>query len=395
MPIVQLSAQFVKEAVCPPEKRKVDYYDSSIKGFILESRPSGGKTFHLRYRDQHGKLRQYKIGDAFAISFDKARQQALRLRSQTVLGESPMEGRKALRQVPTIAEFVNDTYIPHIKLHRRNIQSTLSFLKHHLLPRFGSKHMEEITADMISKAQEDLRAQGYSGAQADKMPVLFKIIFNLAKKKNTPGVHSNPARDVKLFNADNARERYLSAEETVRLQEALERSENAQMKHIVNLLLMFGCRKRELLEAKWEDMNLEKRNWHIPMSKSGKPRNVPISKKALELLRTLPRWQGCPYVVPNPLTKKPFGNLYYPWEKVRQAAGLPDVRMHDLRHTFASNLVNCGQPIYVVSKLLGHSQIKTTMRYSHLGDETLLSAVDMAAQLANPAENTPKSVQPV
>ena len=74
---------------------------------------------------------------------------------------------------------------------------------------------------------------------------------------------------------------------------------------------------------------------------------------------------------------------------------IPDVRMHDLRHTFASNLVNSGQPIYVVSKLLGHSQIKTTMRYSHLGDETLLSAVDMAAQLANPAENTPKSVQPV
>ncbi|KRB27955.1 site-specific integrase [Acidovorax sp. Root70] len=395
MPIVQLSAQFVKEAVCPPDKKKVDYYDSAIKGFILETRLSGGKTFHLRYRDNHSKLRQYKIGDASAISFDKARQQAQRLRSQTVLGESPMEGRKALRQVPTVAEFVTDIYIPHIKLHRRNIQSTLSFLKHHLLPRFGAKHMEEITADMISKAQEDLRAKGYSAAQADKMPVLFKIIFNLAKKKNTPGVQSNPAADVKLFNADNARERYLSTEETLRLQEALERGENEQMKYIVNLLLMFGCRKRELLEAKWEDFDLERRNWHIPMSKSGKPRNVPISMKALELLKTLPRWKGCPYVVPNPATKKPFGNLYYPWEKVRQAAGLPDVRMHDLRHTFASNLVNSGQPIFVVSKLLGHTQIKTTMRYSHLGDDTLLSAVDMAAQLANPAEKALKSAQTV
>lgn len=383
MPVVQLCAQFVKEAACPPDKGKVDYYDRAIKGFILEARPSGGKTFHLRYRDAHGKLRQHKIGDAVAISFDKARQKALRLRSEVVLGGDPLEERKALRQVPTVAEFIRDTYIPHIHLHRRNLQSTLSFINCHILPRFGAKHLDEITTSLLTQAHLDLRAKGYALASANKIPILFKIMFNLAKKKNIQGAQSNPANGVVLFNPNNAKERYLSAAETQRLYEVLDRSENTQLKHIVTLLLMFGCRKRELLDAEWSHFDLERRNWRIPMSKNGKARNIPISAKALEILNSLPRWKGCPYVVPNPATKKPFGNLYYPWDKIRKEAGMPDLRMHDLRHTFASNLVNSGQSIYVVSKLLGHSQIKTTARYSHLADETLLSAVDAAAKVVD------------
>ena len=119
------------------------------------------------------------------------------------------------------------------------------------------------------------------------------------------------------------------------------------------------------------------------MSKNGKARNIPISSQALELLQKLPTWEDCPFVVPNPETKKPFGNLYCSWNTARIRAGLPEVRMHDLRQSFASNLVNAGQSIYVVSKLLGHSQIKTTARYSHLSDATLMSAVDAAAMAIN------------
>lgn len=393
MPVVPLSAQFVKEAVCPPEKGKVDYYDASIKGFILEVRPSGGKTFHLRYRDAHGKLRQHKIGDADAISHDKARKKAQYLRSEVELGGNPQEDRKALRQVPTLAEFVRDTYIPHIHLHRRNFQSTISFLNLHILPRFGSKHLDEITTLMLTEAHFDLRAKGYALAQANKLPVLFKIMFNLAKKKEIPGAQSNPANGVVLFNPNNAKERYLTTAETQRLYEALDQSDNTQLKHIVSLLLMFGCRKRELLDAKWEHLDLERRNWRIPMSKNGKARNIPISARALEILNSLPRWKGCPYVIPNPETQKPYGNLYHPWDKVRKQVGLDDLRMHDLRHTFASNLVNSGQSIYVVSKLLGHSQIKTTTRYSHLADETLFSAVDAAARVVDASWQAPTAAQ--
>lgn len=383
MPIVKLSAQFVREAVCPPGKSKLDYYDNALKGFILEARPSGGKTFYLRYHDIHGKLRQCKIGDAAAVSYDKARQKAMRLRSEVELGGNPLEERQALRAVPTLAEFIRETYVPHIHLHRRNFQSTLSFIKCHVVPRFGAKHLDEITTNMLAEAHQDLRKKGYALAHANKIPILLKIMFNLARKKGIPGSESNPADGVVLFNPNNAKERYLSAAETQRLHEVLSRCGSAQFKSIVALLLLLGCRKRELLDARWEDVDLERRNWRIPMSKSGKARNIPISDRALEVFQALPRWKGCPYVVPNPNTRQPFGNLYHPWDKVRREAGMPDLRMHDLRHTFASNLVNSGQSIYVVSKLLGHSQIKTTARYSHLADETLMSAVDAAAKVVD------------
>ena len=382
MPNVKLDANFARNALCQEGRSKTDYYDMSITGFILEVRSTGGKTYSLRYRDGYGKQRQHKIGDAKSISFEKARVAAEKLRSEVVLSGSPGRDKKALRQVPTLAEFIKDRYLPHIHLHRRNFQSTISFLNIHILPRFGALHLDQITSAMISEAHEAMLKKKYARAMANKLPILFKIMFNLAKKQQVQGVLSNPADEATLFHANNAKERYLSSEETVRLHEALEKSENTQLKHIVALMLMFGCRKRELLDAKWEHFDMERANWRIPMSKSGKPRSIPLSAKAMEQLLALPRWEGCPYVVPNPSTLKPYGNLFCAWDTARKRAGLPDVRMHDLRHSFASNLVNAGRSIYVVSNLLGHSQVKTTQRYAHLSDATLHEAMNDAANAA-------------
>lgn len=386
MPKVQLSAQVCQNATCIAGRSKTDFYDTAITGFILTVSASGSKVYSLRYRDQYGKQRQHKIGDAKSITFDKSRQLAQKLRSRVVLGENPAEDKQTLRKVITLAEFVEGIYIPHIHQHRRNFSATISFLNHHILPRFGKMHLDAITSDMVSDAHQALRAKGYALATVNKLPILFKIIYNLGKKKKVHGTANNPADGVALFVTNNAKERYLSLAETQRLQDALEQSVNPQLKYIVPLMLMFGCRKRELLDAKWVDVDLERRNWHIPMSKTGKSRNIPISVRALEMLRMLPRWNGCPYVVPNPETKKPYGNLFCAWDTARKRAGLPDVRMHDLRHSFASNLVNAGQSIYVVSKLLGHTQVKTTARYSHLSDATLLSAVDLASQVIGTRE---------
>ena len=114
------------------------------------------------------------------------------------------------------------------------------------------------------------------------------------------------------------------------------------------------------------------------MSKSGKSRHVPLSKAAVDILDQLPRFDGCPYILPSPLSMKPFSQIHKAWNNARIAAGLPDVRMHDLRHSMASNMVNSGRSIYEVAKVLGHSQLKTTQRYAHLSQETLLEAVDAA-----------------
>ena len=124
-----------------------------------------------------------------------------------------------------------------------------------------------------------------------------------------------------------------------------------------------------------------RQTWRIPMqrAKTQKTRHVPLSDAAMQVLAQVPRFEGCPYVIPNPATMEPYHSVFHAWDKARKAAGLPDVRMHDLRHSAASNLVNSGQSLYVVGSILGHAQAKTTARYAHLANETLLAAANAAA----------------
>lgn len=379
MPSTTLDSQFVRTAACPEGKSKVDYYDTAITGFILEVRSTGGMTYHLRYRDSHGRQKQHKIGDAKSLTFDKARQAAQVLRSRVVLGESPAEERKAKRAIPTLAEFSAERYMPFVKGYKKSWDSDDSYLRNHILPKFGAFHLDEIGQLAVIEFHHGMRAEGYAMATANRMLILLRYMYNLAKKWHIPGAERNPTEGAQLFEANNARERFLTVEETQRLHVALSNSENPQLKHIVALLLLMGNRKRELLDAKWSDFDLERRSWRIPLAKSGKARHVPLSNAALSVLAQLPRWDDCPYVVPNPKTRLPYVSIFCSWNTARKAAGLPEVRMHDLRHSFASNLVNSGRSIYEVAKVLGHTQLKTSQRYSHLSQETLLAAVDAAA----------------
>lgn len=377
MPKVVLSAQFVRNLPAP-EAGKVDYYDKSITGFLVEMRSSGLATYSFRYRDIYRKQRQYKIGDTRSISFDKARAAAEKLRSKVVLGESPSEEREAKRSTPTIAEFFWNTYLPFLQKTRRNLSSDQSFWKVHLLPCFGQKHLDQISQQDVIDAQQSMRKVGYAAGTANKWIVQLRYMYNVAKKLKIPGSEFNPAASVKQYVVEG-RERFLNADETERLREAVLKSDNTQLKYIVALLLMLGCRKSELLNSKWEHFDLETRRWRIPISKSGKARYVQLSESALSVLAKLPRWDGCPYVIPNPKTRLPFTGIHVSWDTARKQAGLPDVRMHDLRHSFASNLVNAGVSLFVVSKALGHSTMTMTQRYSHLSDETLVAAADIAA----------------
>lgn len=378
MPIVSLDAAFVRNAVCQEGKARTDYFSDTIKGFVLEVRSSGGKTYHLRYRDAHGRQRQYKIGDAASISFDKARTTAERVRSRVVLGESPAEEKKLKRTIPTIAEFYDDVYLPYLKSYRRNMQSDYSFHQIHLLPRFGRKHLDQLTTQDVIDAQQSMLKAGYAEGTANKFVVQIRYMYNVAKKRGIAGADFNPAAGVKQYSVQG-RERFLTPEEVERLREAVAKSTCKQLQYIVALLLMLGCRKSELLNAKWEDVDLGRRTWRIPLSKSGKARHIPLSSAAIELIQELPRWKGCPYLVPNPKTLMPLTDIHDPWHTACRRAGLKNVRIHDLRHTFASNLVNAGHSLYVVSRALGHSTTRMSERYAHLSDETLFAAADAAA----------------
>lgn len=378
MPQAKLDATFCLTAHCEDGKKKTDYWDTMTTGFLLECRAGGGKTYALRYIDDGGRQRQHKIGRFEDISFDQARKMAKRLRAEVVMGGNPAARKAEKKAVPTYAELAAE-HLAHAHTYQKQPYNTHLVMKNHLLPRWGKMRLDEITSQDIAKWFAEKAAAGLAPATVDKLRTVLGRSFELARQWKLPGVAANPVRDVPRRKYSNARERYLSAGEVKRLFRALDKSEGPQLKNIVSLLLLTGARKTELLTAKWEQIDLERRTWLIPTTKTGKPRYVPLSQSAIDTIEALPRWDGCPWLLPNPKTLKPYTDIKRSWDKARDAAGLYDLRIHDLRHSAASFMINAGIDLYAVGRVLGHADHRSTQRYSHVANDTLMKAVEAGA----------------
>jgi integrase len=249
-------------------------------------------------------------------------------------------------------------------------------LRNHLLPAFGKKHLDQITKHDVIALHHGMRAKGYALGTANRCLILLRYAMNLAVRWEIAGMTKNPTKEVALFEDPSNKERYLSEEEAQTLYRAVQASVNPMLQYIIPMLILTGARKREVLDAKWTEFDLERRQWRVSITKAGKPRYVPLSDGVVQLLSTLahdsPTW-----VFPNPKTGKPYVSIFYSWNTARKQAGLADVRIHDLRHSFASFLVNAGRSLYEVQKILGHTQIKTTQRYAHLSQDTLIDAANV------------------
>jgi integrase len=322
----------------------------------------------------------YRLGDATVLTLAQARKKCKAALNRVAMGNDPAAAKRTLKAIPTFAEFIESQYLPHVKAYKKSWQTDVSLLKNHLLPRFGKKYMDEITRQDIVSMHADRKASGAAAGSANRLLIMMRYIFNLAIRWEVAGITNNPTKNVPLMPENNKRERYLRHDEARSLYESVCRSPNPMLKHIVAMLILTGCRKREVLDAKWADFDFERRLWRIPTTKLGKPRHVPLSDGALSILTNMPRVKECPWVFANPKTKKPFVSIFSAWDTARRKAGLADVRIHDLRHSFASLLINSGRSLYEVQKLLGHTQIKTTQRYAHLAPETLLEATNAATR---------------
>lgn len=375
---IKLTQTTVATAVCPTPLTKQEITDRDCKGLVLEVRQSGGKTYYLRYTNDRGKQRQYRIGNATVLTLNQARQIARTTLNQIATGQDPCAERKAARSVPTFAAFVDEQYLPHVKNYKRSWGTDVSLLNNHLLPRFAKRYMDDITRQDIVKMHLERKAAGAAAGSANRLLIMMRFIFNLALRWEVPGVKENPTKNVPLMPEDNKRERYLSSDEARVLYGSVCKSDNQMLKYIVPMLILTGARKREVLDAKWEDFDLDRRLWRIPTTKLGKPRHVPISDGVMSLLGSVPRVQEVVHVFANPTTGKPYVSIFAAWNTARARAGMPEVRVHDLRHSFASLLINSGRSLYEVQKLLGHTQVKTTQRYAHLAPQTLLDASNAA-----------------
>ena len=382
MPKIQLSASVALTAMCEPGKRKTDYWDTITTGFVLEVRASGGRTYALRYIDGAGTQRQHKIGNYADITFDQARKAAKRLRSEVVLGGNPAAQKAERKSIPTYASLA-DQHLTHARTYQRCPGNTERVLRRHLVPRWGKLRLNEIRTQDVAAWLASKAEEGLAPATIEKIRVIFGRSFELGRQWSVPGAELNPVRNVPRRRFNNARERFLSTADADRLLIALGASDNPQLKSIVGLLLLTGARKTELLTAQWQHVNLERKAWFIPTTKTGKPRHVPLSQAAVAIIEKLPTFKDCPWLVPNPATLKPYVTLKRGWDTARSAAGLSGLRIHDLRHSAASFMINAGIDIFAVGKVLGHTDHQSTMRYSHLANDTLMNAVEAGAARLN------------
>lgn len=277
--------------------------------------------------------------------------------------------------MPTVAEFIAESYLPFVKTYKRSWITDVSLINNHILPNFGKLYLDEVSKKGIIQFI-GAHSQTHMPGSVNRVIILLRYMFNLALRWETAGLSKNPTAGIPLLEENNKKERYLTGAEASALIGALKESDNAMLQYIVPMLIMTGARKREVLDAKWEDFNIEQRIWRIPLAKSGKARHVPISDGVLSLLDLVPHHDDCAYVFANPKTKLPFVSVYCSWHTARKSVGMPELRMHDLRHSFASFLVNSGRSLYEVQRILGHTQIKTTQRYAHLSQDSLLAAAN-------------------
>ena len=378
MPKAKLDSTQCLIATCPGHKNKEVFWDTAITGFTLEVRPNGGKTYYLRYWDEGGRQRQIKIGGYADLTFDQARKKAQRLRSEVTLGGDPAAAKAERKSIPTYAELAKQ-HLAHAESYQRSHGDIESIMRIHLIPRWGKLKLNEIKQQDVAKWLGEKRAEGFAYASVEKMRVTFHRAFELAVRWNIPGGQPNPVKGIPRPKFDNKRQRYLTTTEAERLQRAVAGSLNPQLKYIVGLLLLTGARKMELLKARWEHVDLERKAWHIPDSKTGKGRHVPLSQPAIDLIGQIPKFEKCPWLLPNPETKEPFVDIKRAWDSARKAAGLPGVRIHDLRHSACSFMINAGIDLYAVGRIVGHADHQSTMRYSHLANDTLLAAVEAGA----------------
>ena len=357
-------------------------WDNSVPGFGLRVMPSGRKSYVVQYRAGR-RSRRITLGSASVITPDQARTRAIAIISEVRSGKDPAVDRDAERNALLVSELAQRFDEQHIAIrikestareYRRN-------LRRFILPAIGRMKVTEVTRADIAKFHHDLRHIPY---QANRCLEIISKMFNLAEVWGFRADGSNPRRHLQKY-PEKKRERYLSPAELKRVGEVL-REVEAEGRELtsavlaIRLLIYTGCRLSEITKLKWEYVDLEGSALHLPDSKTG-AKTVHIGRPAVELLENAPVIVGNPWVITGKIEGGRLTDLQPFWQRVRARAGLHDVRIHDLRHTFASNAVAAGQSLPMIGALLGHTQAQTTARYAHLASAPAKGAADVVSTL--------------
>jgi integrase len=400
MPKGRISKRSVDALACPPGKDREIMWDDDLSGFGVVVFQTGKKVYVAQYR-QHGRSRRIKLGEHGKLTPEQARSEAKKTLGAVETGLDPIEERRAAREVRTFAEMAEDFMALYAatRCKQRTQIEYRRWLNRHLLPALGSRRVTEIRQIDLARLHAKLAK---TPVEANHIHSLFRVIWNWAARRGEVESAANPASRVDRFR-EKSRERFLTSDELSRLGAALLEGETVGLpwtvdeakpkaKHApksdkrrtvldpfavaaIRLLLLTGARRREILDAKWSDVDLERGILFLPDSKTGK-KPVYLSAAAQTVLAGIPKVEGNPHIIPGTKGGEPRADLNRPWAAVCRAAGLNSVRLHDLRHSFASFGAGASFGLPIIGKLLGHTQAATTQRYAHLDADPVRRAAD-------------------
>ncbi len=376
-------AKITKGIVDKIEATDKDAYvwDSQLKGFGVKTTPAGRKVYLVQYRidGRSGRTRRVTLGTHGTITADQARTEAQALLRQISRNEDPLAVSDKRKLEKTFGVLIDQFLVEHvdIKLKTRSIAEYRRLIAKLLPNALKGKRISELTRPDISRLQQSLSVTPY---QANRLLAVLRKFFNWCEKNGYRADHTNPALHVDKF-AESRRNRFLSELEIANLGKVLASDEITEryppfVIAAIRLLLLTGARLNEIRSLKWEWVDFEGKCLRLPDSKTG-AKAVYLNPPALQVLAELPRLEGNPHVICGDRKGAHLVNLQKPWTAIRNLAGLENVRIHDLRHTFASIAVANGMSLPLIGALLGHSQPQTTARYAHLSEDPLQKAASI------------------
>lgn len=403
---VKLTKRYLDGLMARPAR--YDVYDSLLAGFAVRVAPDGSKSFSLVYRAGSGRSapkRRMTIGRFGALTVDEARKFAREMLTDIARGADPAVARATAKGAPTVASFGIEFFVD-VQDHRKpsTAREYGRQWKKHILPTVGTARVAEVTTADVAKLHRSLRETPYL---ANRVLALFGVFFNFAERRGIRAKHTNPAEEITAYK-ERARERYLTPEEVIRLGKALTKAERTGLpaapnrrrerktgptaKHrsasadrvvpanpfaiaAIRFLILTGWREREALDLRWAEIDTARGIATLPDTKTDRSIRQ-LGASALGLLSSLPRVAGSPFVFPGRAPGQALVEINRVWYAVRHHAGLDDVRLHDLRHTFASVSASSGESLAITGKLLGHKESATTAKYSHLHDNPVRNAAD-------------------
>jgi integrase len=379
-------------------------WDDAVPGFGIRVRPTGAQSYVVVYRAGTGRgapVRRYTIGAVGKMALERARSRAKAILGAVAHGHDPANDKVVERGTPTVSELAGRFMADHVRAKRkeRTAEFYRDILDRIVKPALGTTKADKVTRIQVGRLHSSLSNTPF---QANRVLAVVASMYAFARGAGIVPEGTNPARGIEKFK-ESRRERFLTSDELERLGSAIREAETSgrpwvvdesgpNAKHVpkakrsakmapsaaaaLRLLLFTGCRLREILHLRWEHVDFERGCLFLPDSKSGR-KTVVLNAPSLSVLNSLERVG--PYVVPGDDPERPRHDLKRPWDAVTKQAGLAGVRLHDLRHTYASFGAGGGLGLPIIGRLLGHSQPATTARYAHLDNDPLRRASEAIA----------------